>query len=365
MLALDDATPTEKPKARARRNRLRLVRPREEFEAPAIVEDEAPIAVPVATPARKPRARKPKAEPVNFLDINSLTAYLQDVYRIKLLTAEEERDLAIRIAADEMQARRDLIEANLRLVISIAKKFLGLGMTFQDLIQEGNIGLMEAVEKFDHTRGCRFATYATWWIRQSIIRAIANQGRMIRLPVHIAEAFQRYLQLSVKYTQQHGKAPPIEDTSKVLFPVCKDKIRRKLAKSLKTELEETDPRVQAKIVEMEDLASDRLKEILAVAQEPVSLETPLGEEDTCLGDLVAAPGDPEAPIMVSELAELLKHLSDRERKILAMRFGLVDGTVRTLQEISDEFGISKERIRQKEEDALRKLKAVMVKQDWL
>jgi RNA polymerase primary sigma factor len=323
------------------------------------------------TPA-KPRAARTRksatttpAEGLNFLDINSLTAYLQEVYKIPLLTPEEERSLAKRIKKGDQSARRALIEANLRLVISIAKKFLGLGLTFQDLIQEGNIGLMEAVEKFDHTRGCRFATYATWWIRQSIIRSIANQGRMIRLPVHIAEAFQKFIQLQVKHLQEHGKAPGLDLVSKVLFPVCEDKVRRKLSKSLKQELNSHDPRVMAKVEEMEQASVNRLKEILAVAQEPVSLETPLGEEDTCIGDLVAAVTTPDAPVMRAEMAKLLENLNERERKILAFRFGLIDGNIRTLQEISDEFGISKERIRQKEEDALRKLRLVMTRQDWL
>lgn len=321
-------------------------------------------------PVPRPRGRRSASKTtstdvLSFLDLNSLTAYLQEVYKISLLCAEEERDLAIAIKRGEMSARRALIEANLRLVISIAKKFLGLGLTFQDLIQEGNIGLMEAVEKFDHLRGCRFATYATWWIRQSIIRSIANQGRTIRLPVHIAEAFQKFIQLQVKSLQEHGRQAGLDVASKVLFPVDSEKIHRKVCKSLKQEVPFEDPRVRAKIEEMEQASVQRLKEILAVAQEPVSLETPLGEEDTCIGDLVAAQVTPEAPVMRVEMARLLQNLNERERKILAFRFGLIDGNIRTLQEISDEFGISKERIRQKEEDALRKLRTVMTREDWL
>lgn len=318
-----------------------------------------------ATPRRRRASSRPASEVLGFLDTNSLSAYLQEVYKIPLLSADEERDLAIRIKSGESEAREYLIEANLRLVISIAKKFLGLGLTFQDLIQEGNIGLMEAVEKFDHTRGCRFATYATWWIRQSIIRSIANQGRTIRLPVHIAEAFQKFIQLQVKYLQEHGRQAGLDVASRVLFPVDTEKIHRKLCKSLKTEVPFEDPRVRAKIAEMEQASVARLREILAVAQEPVSLETPLGEEDTCIGDLVAAHTAPDVPVMRVELARLLENLNDRERKILAFRFGLIDGNIRTLQEISDEFGISKERIRQKEEDALRKLRTVMTREDWL
>lgn len=313
------------------------------------------------------KANGTRSQVLDFLDINSLNVYLNEVYKVDLLTADQERTLAKRIKRGDCVARRAFIEANLRLVVSIAKKFLGLGLTFQDLIQEGNIGLMEAVEKFDHARGCRFATYATWWIRQSVIRSIANQGRMIRLPVHIAEAFQKFIQLQVRYLQQHGRQAGVHIASKVLFPVDEEKVHRKLCKAVKQDLPFDDPRVQAKIDEMEAASVYRLKEILAVAQEPVSLETPLGkeEDDTCVGDLVAAQAIPEAPVMRVEMARLLKHLNDRERKILVFRFGLIDGNIRTLQEISDQFGISKERIRQKEEDALRKLRTVMAREDWL
>jgi RNA polymerase primary sigma factor len=323
------------------------------------------VKPPVAEERPRPKARARAPRALEVLDTSSLTAYLQEVYKIELLSAEEERALAARIEAGDTEARYDLIEANLRLVISIAKKFMGLGLTFQDLIQEGNIGLMEAVEKFDVARGCRFATYATWWIRQAVIRAIANQGRTIRLPVHIVEAFQKYVQMQVKHLQNHGTPQRLDEISKVLFPVEPDKVRRKLSRSLKTDLPLTDPRVQDKIVEMEEASLTRLKEILAVAQEPMSLETPLGDDDYCLGDGVAAEAEAEQPMLRSELARLLEHLTERERKIVAYRFGLLDGRVRTLQEISDQFGISKERIRQKEEDVLRKLRAVMSRQDWL
>jgi RNA polymerase primary sigma factor len=370
MLALEDVQYDSGDENRPTRIARKAIQ-RKKLGTVEVKSTEQPASKSTAKAPAAPRGRRgrkstqPPAEALNFLDINSLTAYLQEVYKIQLLTAEEERTLAKRIKKGDMSARRALIEANLRLVISIAKKFMGLGLTFQDLIQEGNIGLMEAVEKFDHLRGCRFATYATWWIRQSIIRSIANQGRTIRLPVHIAEAFQKFIQLNVKHMQEHGKPPGLDKVSKVLFPVCSDKVRRKLSKSLKEELDFADPRVVEKIGEMEQASTTRLKEILAVAQEPVSLETPLGEEDTCIGDLVAAQSSPDAPVMRVEMARLLQNLNERERKILAFRFGLIDGNIRTLQEISDEFGISKERIRQKEEDALRKLRTVMSRQDWL
>ncbi|MBM3465047.1 MAG: sigma-70 family RNA polymerase sigma factor [Armatimonadetes bacterium] len=366
MLALEDVQYDPEDPNQASRIAGKVVQcTRWKTKSAAPAEKAVAPAKPRAVGRRRRKPASAPSEPINFLDINSLTAYLQEVYKIQLLTAEEERELAKRIKKGENAARRALIEANLRLVISIAKKFMGLGLTFQDLIQEGNIGLMEAVEKFDHTRGCRFATYATWWIRQSIIRSIANQGRMIRLPVHIAEAFQKFIQLQVKHLQEHGRPPGLDSVSKVLFPVCGDNVRRKLSKSLKSELNQDDPRVVEKIGELENASTVRLREILAVAQEPVSLETPLGEEDTCIGDLVAAAQTPDAPVMRVEMARLLQHLNERERKILAFRFGLIDGNIRTLQEISDEFGISKERIRQKEEDALRKLRLVMTKGDWL
>jgi len=310
--------------------------------------------------------KKPLIDGLSFQNINSLTTYLQEVHEIDLLTPAQEVELAMGVEAGREESRRHLVEANLRLVISVAKKYLGLGMAFQDLIQEGNLGLMEAVERFDYRRGCRFATYATWWIRQSIIRAIANQGKTIRLPVHIMEAFQKFLKISVAHIQQNGQPPALEDVSRLLFPVSPDKVRRKLARQLKMpNLALDDPRVLDKINEAEELATTKLKEILAVAQDPASLESPLGDDEACLGDLIAADPVPETPVLKEEIGGLFQILSLRERKILALRFGLIDGNTRTLEEISGEFGISKERIRQKEEDALNKLRAVMRKRDWM
>lgn len=326
----------------------------------------APASSPPVRPGRPSRRRRAlPREPLDVANFSSLTAYLHEVYTIPLLTPEEEREIAVRVAEGDEEARVELIEANLRLVISIAKKFVGLGMAFQDLIQEGNMGLMEAVNKFDYRRGCRFATYATWWIRQSIMRAIANQGRTIRLPVHICEILQKYTQMSARYTQATGKPVPLEEVSKELFPVYPEKVRKKLSRSLKQEIAWDDPRLKEKIAEQEAASLRRLKSILAVALEPVSLDNPLGEEETTLGDLIAADPEEHPPILSDEMARLLEQLTERERRILIMRFGLADGVARTLQEISDEFGISKERIRQKEEDALRKLRAVMDRDDWL
>jgi len=300
----------------------------------------------------------------NYQELNSLSAYFKEVYKIPLLTWDDEKELAYRIRKGEMSARYQLIESNLRLVISVAKKFIGLGMPLSDLIQEGNFGLMEAVAKFDPEKGCRFATYATWWIRQSIIRGIANQGRTIRLPVHIEEVFQRMVHLCAQSMQEGGKLPPVRQLSQVLFPIMRDKVQKKLSRSLKTSVEPDDPRVIEKIQELEDVAFRRLKGILSVAQEPVSLEAPLGEDDSCMVDLIAADTPEQSNILKVELGKLFETLTQREKKIISLRFGLLDGNQRTLQEISSEFGISKERIRQKEEDALNKLRQVMMAEDW-
>ncbi len=297
---------------------------------------------------------------------NSLGAYLHEVNKIPLLCAQEEVALAYRIRDfNDGEARMALIESNLRLVISIAKKFLGLGLTFQDLIQEGNMGLMEAVEKFDPDRGCRFATYATWWIRQSIIRGIANQSRTIRLPVHISDIFQRYIKFSSEFLHNYNRPPTFREVARELLPVSREKARRKVARRLKKEVSPDDPRVDRKVWEMQKKMESQIKSIVNLAQDPISLETPLGEDDTTVGDLVACPGNDQPEILTRELRRILESLTDREKKILCLRYGLVDGTTRTLKEISQNFGISKERIRQKEEDALNKLRATLCRGDWL
>jgi RNA polymerase primary sigma factor len=314
---------------------------------------------------KKPLRAEANSQPARLLDYNSLSAYFKEVSKISLLTAEEEKILAHQIACGSEYAKQKLIESNLRLVISIAKKFMGLGMPLQDLIQEGNLGLMEAVEKFDPAKGCRFATYATWWIRQSIIRGIANQGRMIRLPVHIEEVFRKFLQICFKHVQEKGVPPSLADISKVLFPVCAERVRKKLSRSYKEILSVEDVRVHEKVKELEKAALDKLKEILSIAQDPISLEAPLGEDDYCIADLVSSEVKEEPPIFKNELGRLFEGLSEREKKILSLRFGLLDGHQRTLQEISEEFGISKERIRQKEDDALKKLRIAMHKEDWV
>ncbi len=303
--------------------------------------------------------------PLDMRELNTLGTYLQEVHQVPLLTPEEELALALRVEAGCPEARADMTRANLRLVVSLAKKFLGLGLCFQDLIQEGNLGLMEAVNKFDPRRGCRFATYATWWIRQAMMRALANRGRTIRLPVHIGEVLQKYLRFSARRSVQTGRPPTLEEAARHVFPVDAEKVARKMARSLKGRLEPSDPRVLTRVQEEERQAAMRLKGILSVALDPLSLDAPMGEEEARLGDLIAAEAPQEALILDSELDRLLEKLSERERRILVLRFGLADGVTRTLQEVSDEFGISKERIRQKEEDALRKLRQVMAREDWL
>lgn len=309
--------------------------------------------------------RKQGGREFNFTEINSLSAYLFEVNKIPLLSAKEEVALSIRIREyNDEDARKALIESNLRLVISIAKKFMGLGLTFQDLIQEGNLGLIEAVEKFDPTRGCRFATYATWWIRQSVIRGIANSGRTIRLPVHISDIFQKFIKFSLSFLQKNNRTPTIEETAKHLLPVSREKAQRKVSRKLKRIVPLDHPLVDKKVQEMQHKMEQRIKNILNVAQEPISLETPLGEEETTVGDLVPVEDNAMPTILNEELKELFSVLNERERKILCLRFGLLDGTIRTLQEISDYFGISKERIRQKEEDALKKLRSIMNPNDW-
>lgn len=316
--------------------------------------------------SRVKERRKEGTRAFNFQDINSLSAYLFEVNKIPLLTAEEEIALSYRIREfDDEDSRKALIESNLRLVISIAKKFLGLGLNFQDLIQEGNLGLIEAVEKFDPERGCRFATYATWWIRQAIIRGIANNGRTIRLPVHISDIFQKFMKYSLSYMQKYNRPPTVKETAEYLLPVSREKAWKKVCRKYKMNLPMNHPLVDKKVREMKSKMERRIRNILNVAQEPISLEAPLGEEDTTVGDLVPVEDKNVPTILGEELGGLFEILNERERKILCLRFGLLDGTVRTLQEISDRFGISKERIRQKEEDALRKLRSVMEPGDWL
>lgn len=254
--------------------------------------------------------------------------YLKEIGRVPLLTPEEEIELAIRISDGDETAKKRLSEANLRLVVSIAKRYVGRGMQFLDLIQEGNLGLIKAVEKFDYTKGFKFSTYATWWIRQAITRAIADQARTIRIPVHMVETINKVKKISSQLLHKNGYEPTAEEIA--------------------TEI---------------DMPVDKVREIMRVAQEPVSLETPIGEEeDSHLGDFIPdedapAPADAASHTLLKEqLSEVLSTLTPREEKVLKLRFGLDDGRPRTLEEVGKEFDVTRERIRQIEAKALRKLR---------
>ncbi|MDD4766548.1 MAG: RNA polymerase sigma factor RpoD [Desulfotomaculaceae bacterium] len=254
--------------------------------------------------------------------------YLKEIGRVPLLTPEEEVDLAMRMEAGEEEAKRKLAEANLRLVVSIAKRYVGRGMLFLDLIQEGNLGLIKAVEKFDYRKGYKFSTYATWWIRQAITRAIADQARTIRIPVHMVETINKLIRVQRQLLQELGREPGPEEIAKEM-----------------------------------NISEEKVREIQKIAQEPVSLETPIGEEeDSHLGDFIEdhdarAPAEEASFTLLREqLDEVLKTLTDREQRVLRLRFGLDDGRARTLEEVGQKFGVTRERIRQIEAKTLRKLR---------
>jgi RNA polymerase primary sigma factor len=271
--------------------------------------------------------------------------YLKEIGRVPLLSMEEEKTLAMAIESGELEAQKNgqaqnkiidaghvakqkLTEANLRLVVSIAKKYVGRGMLFLDLIQEGNLGLIRAVEKFDYRKGYKFSTYATWWIRQAITRALADQARTIRIPVHMVETINRLIKISRQLLQELGRDPTVEEIAHEM-----------------------------------GLTTEKVREVIKISQEPISLETPIGEEeDSHLGDFIEdqeaiAPAEAASVMLLKEkMADVLKNLTDRERKVLVLRFGLEDGHQRTLEEVGQEFGVTRERIRQIEAKALRKLR---------
>ena len=254
--------------------------------------------------------------------------YLKEIGKVPLLTPEEEQELAKRMAEGDEDAKRRMAEANLRLVVSIAKRYVGRGMLFLDLIQEGNLGLIKAVEKFDYTKGYKFSTYATWWIRQAITRAIADQARTIRIPVHMVETINKVIRVSRQLLQELGHDPSPEEIAAVM-----------------------------------NMPVEKVRDILKIAQEPVSLETPIGEEeDSHLGDFIpdedaSEPSEAASfSLLKEQLMEVLDTLTPREKKVLELRFGIVDGRTRTLEEVGKEFNVTRERIRQIEAKALRKLR---------
>ena len=269
-----------------------------------------------------------EAEIENYNTEDPVRMYLKDIGKVPLLTAGEELDLAIKMSEGDENAKCRMVEANLRLVVSIAKRYVGRGMNFLDLIQEGNLGLIKAVEKFDYTKGYKFSTYATWWIRQAITRAIADQGRTIRVPVHMVETMNKVGRVSRQLLQELGHDPSAEE-----------------------------------IAEEMGMTADKVRDILKIAQEPVSLETPIGEEeDSHLGDFIpdedaSEPSEAASfSLLKEQLMEVLDTLTTREKKVLELRFGIVDGRTRTLEEVGKEFNVTRERIRQIEAKALRKLR---------
>ena len=272
------------------------------------------------------------ADTENYVDTFStddpVRMYLKEIGKVPLLTPDEEQDLARRMADGDEEAKRRMAEANLRLVVSIAKRYVGRGMLFLDLIQEGNLGLIKAVDKFDYTKGYKFSTYATWWIRQAITRAIADQARTIRIPVHMVETINKVIRVSRQLLQELGHDPSAEE-----------------------------------IAEEMGMPVDKVRDILKIAQEPVSLETPIGEEeDSHLGDFIpdedaSEPSEAASfSLLKEQLMTVLDTLTPREKKVLELRFGIVDGRTRTLEEVGKEFNVTRERIRQIEAKALRKLR---------
>lgn len=290
------------------------------------VVDDVDVPVDINEEIAEVEAALSASEGINIDD--PVRMYLKEIGKVPLLTAQEEIEIAEKMANGDEDAKHQLAEANLRLVVSIAKRYVGRGMLFLDLIQEGNLGLIKAVEKFDYKKGYKFSTYATWWIRQAITRAIADQARTIRIPVHMVETINKLIRVNRQLVQEYGREPRPEEIAKEM-----------------------------------GISEEKVREIIKIAQEPVSLETPIGEEDDShLGDFIPdddapAPAEAVASTMLKEqLMEVLESLTPREAKVLTLRYGLDDGKARTLEEVGKEFNVTRERIRQIEAKALRKLR---------
>lgn len=288
-----------------------------------------------------------------------ISIYLKEMAKTPLLSKEEEITLAEKISEGDSYSKNKLVKSNLRLVISIAKKYLGHGLSLLDLIQEGNIGLIEACEKFNATLGYRLSTYATWWIKQAILRAIANNGRMIRLPVHILDIYRKYCKIAVEYKRENGEEISIREAAKIIYPIKAEKIRKRVSKSKGMIVSYDNEEVLILLERELSIAESKLTNIIKIAKEPISFETPMQEENK-IGDFIAS-NDKISFLDTEEMAKLFEFVTSSEKEILKYRYGLGGKEPKTLEQISNIMGISKERVRQKENKAILKLREAISK----